>query len=330
MRNTEHSNNVSSQSSKSFTTFGFLQYIKHAMSRHKVGELLVHRGNITPLELRHALKVQQKSKGKKALGQIFIDLGYISRFQLLNLLVGQRVFRVAATCAVYIVGSGFGVKSSHAQSIKDVPARIVLASATPGQISALSSYPALFGATEKKSTNLKAFTKWTGMFERFDKALDETASKKIIKALQIELNDYRSSSVYDMANDVNDMMNRKRYVLDQNNWGQSDYWATPIEFMARGGDCEDFAIAKYAALRALGVPENRLRVAIVQDEEKNIPHAILIVYTERGPMVLDNQIKKMRSANRIAHYKPIFSINRTAWWLHTKPVKTNTIVASAR
>ncbi len=330
MRNTEQSNDVSPESSKLLKNFGFLQYIKHSMSRHKIGELLVHRGNISPLELRHALKVQQQHNNEKALGQVFIDLGYINRFQLMNLLLGQRMFRVAATCAVYFFSMGFGAKSSHAQGIKDVPARIVLASASADQISKLTQHPSLFGAEEKKSTNLKAFTKWTGMFERFDKALDERSSQKIIQALQMELNDYRSASVYEMANDVNDMMNRKRYVLDQKNWGKSDYWATPIEFMARGGDCEDFAIAKYAALRALGVPENRLRVAIVQDEQKNIPHAILIVYTERGPMVLDNQIKQMRSADRIAHYKPIFSINRTAWWLHTKPVKTDTIVASAR
>jgi len=132
-----------------------------------------------------------------------------------------------------------------------------------------------------------------------------------------------------MASKVNTMMNAKRYITDNRNYGKNDYWATPVEFMQRGGDCEDFAIAKYTALRALGVPENRLRIAIVQDLQKNIPHAILIVYTDGGPMILDNQIKTAISATRVSHYKPIFSINQDAWWLHTAPKGNVTRVASA-
>ena len=125
------------------------------------------------------------------------------------------------------------------------------------------------------------------------------------------------------------MMNAKRYVSDAKNYGQNDYWATPVEFFKRGGDCEDFAIAKYTALKALGVPESRLRIAIVQDMQKNIPHAILIVYTDNGPLILDNQIKSAISASKISHYKPIFSINQDAWWLHTAPKGNVTVVASA-
>ena len=124
------------------------------------------------------------------------------------------------------------------------------------------------------------------------------------------------------ARRVNDLMNSVQYISDKRNWGRSDYWATPIEFLERGGDCEDFAIAKYAALRALGVPDSRMRVAIVKDTQKNIAHAVLIVYGEDGPLILDNQIKTVRADNSIRHYKPIYSINRTAWWLHTAPKAT--------
>ena len=169
------------------------------------------------------------------------------------------------------------------------------------------------------------------MFERFDKELSNTKSARVIRELQTKLSKYKSDSIHEMARSVNTMMNKKKYITDSKNWGKSDYWATPVEFMTRGGDCEDFAIAKYVALRALGVPENRLRIAIVQDQKKNMPHAILIVYSEKDVVVLDNQIKDMRSAKNITHYKPIFSINRLAWWLHTAPEKSsNTIVASAK
>ena len=73
------------------------------------------------------------------------------------------------------------------------------------------------------------------------------------------------------------------------------------------------------------MPESRLRVAIVQDERKDIPHAILIVYAENGPVILDNQIDDVRSADSIYHYRPIFSINSDSWWLHTRE---ETVLAS--
>ena len=72
-----------------------------------------------------------------------------------------------------------------------------------------------------------------------------------------------------------------------------------------------------------------LKKDIVKDMQKNLPHAILIVYTESGPMVLDNQIKRMTPSREVSHYKPIFSINRTAWWLHTDTERNPTQIASA-
>ena len=130
-----------------------------------------------------------------------------------------------------------------------------------------------------------------------------------------------------MVQGVNRLVNENRYIVDKRNWGKSDYWATPVEFLKRGGDCEDFAIAKYTALRSLGFPEERLRVAIVQDTVKNIPHAVLVAYTDEGAFILDNQIKSLVDAERKGRYKPIFSINRQAWWLLKTPNRT--IVASA-
>jgi predicted transglutaminase-like cysteine proteinase len=72
----------------------------------------------------------------------------------------------------------------------------------------------------------------------------------------------------------------------------------------------------------LGVPEERLRVAIVHDNLKNIAHAILIVYTDGGAIILDNQEKSVLDGQRAGRYRPIYSINRTAWWLHTADIET--------
>ena len=78
----------------------------------------------------------------------------------------------------------------------------------------------------------------------------------------------------------------------------------------------------------LGVPDNQMRLAIVKDMERGIPHAILIVYAQTGEaMILDNQTTTVRSAAMVTRYQPIFSINEQAWWLHKAP--TTTLVASA-
>lgn len=293
------------------------------MKHNRVGELLLHKGLITRDDLAQALTLQ-KDTGI-ALGEIFIQNDFISRKQLKGVLRRQFALRCAATGLMFGT-SIFNLASKRAQAeIRDVPGSIVLASATQ-DFQKVAYYPKLMGTAEKRDRNLKAFTKWTGMFDRFERDLKSAGNAQLISDWQRDLNAYQGLSMKQMANSVNNLVNKTRYIQDKNNWGKSDYWATPVEFLKRGGDCEDFAIAKYTALRSLGVPEERLRIAIVQDLQKNIPHAILIVYTDEGSYILDNQNKRMVSAEHGTRYKPIFSINRQAWWLHKSPGAT--VVAS--
>lgn len=302
---------------------GIFTSVKNQLERRRVGELLVSKGLITPSELRGALRTQ-KETGKQ-LGQVFLEQAVISKNQLRVILFKQTALR---TCAALMLCFGaFGAtKKARADIIKDVPSQIQLVSASE-EFSRVASYPAIYGTAEKRSTDLKAFTKWTAMFNRFERQLRDEKSANIVRAWQENLRDLQGQSIKAMADRVNDLVNEKRYIVDSKNWGQSDYWATPVEFLQRGGDCEDFAIMKYVALRSLGVPESRLRVAIVQDLKKNIPHAVLVVYTEQGAYILDNQNDHLVSAEYGSRYRPIYSINRQAWWLHTAPTKT--IVASA-
>lgn len=304
---------------------GALTRIVMAMKHNRVGELLVHKGLISKDDLSHALRLQ-KDTGV-ALGEIFIQNNFITQRQLKGVLRRQFALRVAATGLLFGT-SLFNLASKRAQAeIRDVPGSIVLASASQ-EFQKVAYYPKLMGTAEKRDRNLKAFTKWTGMFDRFEQDLKTAGNVQLIRDWQRNLNSYQNLPMKQMAEKVNTLVNQTRYIQDKNNWGKSDYWATPVEFLKRGGDCEDFAIAKYTALRSLGVPEERLRIAIVQDLKKNIPHAVLIVYTDEGSYILDNQSQRMVSAESGTRYKPIFSINRQAWWLHKSP--STTVVASAR
>lgn len=285
---------------------------------------MVTHGLISPNQLREALKLQKEQN--MPLGYILVENHYVSRYQLQKTLARQFVLRSSAGLLLCMLTlTSFGTKKAYADYIADVPAKISISASN--HFAAVASHPALFGSDEKKSGNLKPFTKWTEMFDRFDRELKTANAQSEINKWQQSLRKFQGMPLKTMADKVNAFVNESRYITDSKNWGQSDYWATPVQFLQRGGDCEDFAIAKYTALRTLGVPENRLRIAIVHDNLKNIPHAILIVYTDQGAYLLDNQQKEMVNAERYQRYRPIFSINRQAWWLHTAP--KSTVVASA-
>jgi predicted transglutaminase-like cysteine proteinase len=304
---------------------GFLGTLKTYLDRNRLGEVLVRQKTLTPAQLREALLRQKEEK--IPLGEVLVRYGYTSPWSIRRALATQTVMRsLTAAFTLTVSVTAFSAKSAWAGVVKDVPAKLVLASAS---VDGIASYPELFGSGEKRSGDLSAFTKWSAVFDRFNRELSSPAANKIVDVWKRELSNFHGKDLETMVDGVNDMVNRVRYIGDNRNWGKSDYWETPVEFFARGGDCEDFAITKYTFLRALGVPENRLRIAIVKDMEKGIPHAILIVYTDRGPVVLDNQIKSVKRASQIDHYKPIFSINRTAWWLHTPRGTRPTLIASA-
>ena len=124
---------------------------------------------------------------------------------------------------------------------------------------------------------------------------------------------------------VNDFFNtRIRWVQDPEAWGQKDYWATPLETMAkRMGDCEDFAIAKYATLILAGVNINKLRITYVKARmggpysKIHEAHMVLAYYpTPSGmPEILDNLITDIRPASQRTDLKPVYGFNSNGLWV---------------
>jgi predicted transglutaminase-like cysteine proteinase len=308
-------------------TAGVLRGIKARLDKNRLGELLVMGGALSQQELSYALAEQRATN--TPLGRLLLQQQRIRRHDLYRALAqqwGMRVMMTAMTIAITI--TAFGIRPARAESIRDVPSQVSLVSVANAAFAPVGYYPALFGSEERKSGNLKPFTKWTSMFERFDASMTTQQGRNVIDDMKRDLNALQGQPLRVMAQKVDELYNRVAYIEDSKNWGKSDYWGTPVEFLTRGGDCEDYAITKYTALRALGVPEERLRIAIVHDIQKNVPHAILIVYADEGAMILDNQSKITKFADNVSNYRPIFSINRQGWWLHSKPKET--ILASAQ
>jgi predicted transglutaminase-like cysteine proteinase len=124
---------------------------------------------------------------------------------------------------------------------------------------------------------------------------------------------------------VNEFFNRRiQFGDDERIWGVSDYWATPLEVLGRGeGDCEDFAVAKYATLKLLGISIDKLRLTYVKARiggaqgSTTQAHMVLTYYptAQDEPLVLDNLVSDVRPASGRADLSPVFSFNAEGLWV---------------
>ena len=121
---------------------------------------------------------------------------------------------------------------------------------------------------------------------------------------------------------TNDFFNsRVRWDTDQNIFGQEDYWATPLETLGRlEADCEDFSIAKYATLLALGIEPESLRLFYVKlryGSGASQAHMVLAWYETptATPLILDNFNTLLLPADKRGDLSPVFSFNADELWI---------------
>ena len=74
-------------------------------------------------------------------------------------------------------------------------------------------------------------------------------------------------------------------VTDQDLYQVAEFWTYPNGY----GDCEDFALSKRRELINAGWPASTLLMAVVK-QANGEGHAVLMVRTDRGDLVLDNQV----------------------------------------
>ena len=131
---------------------------------------------------------------------------------------------------------------------------------------------------------------------------------------------------------VNDFFNQRlAYMEDIDNWGQLDYWASPLESLGKGaGDCEDYAIGKYFTLTSMGMPHAKLRMVYVRASIAGAPngfvaHMVLAYYPtpEAEPLVLDNLQPVIRPAGERPDLAPVFSFNAEGLWQGVGSIRAN-------
>lgn len=149
-------------------------------------------------------------------------------------------------------------------------------------------------------------------------------AKQTILALETLMIELKDASEPEQLRRINQFFNTHiDFVSDQEAWGESDYWATPLESLGRKvGDCEDYSIAKYTFLRVLGVPNERLKLTYVRAKiggphSKTFQaHMVLSYYATPSaePLILDNLVSEIHEGSRRIDLTPIFSFNSEGLW----------------
>lgn len=116
-------------------------------------------------------------------------------------------------------------------------------------------------------------------------------------------------------------VNTVPYVPDDKNYGEVDRWSTPREFFRDGGDCEDFAIAKYLALRELGHAAADLRIVVGRSKTSTELHVLLLVRAVQEILVLDDIGYTTTSVEAYRSFDVIAVLNENTLWAVKDAIK---------
>jgi predicted transglutaminase-like cysteine proteinase len=142
---------------------------------------------------------------------------------------------------------------------------------------------------------------------------DHCASEAALKLLAI-VDEGRASDGRTRLGQINRAINLAIHPMsDLTQYGEIDVWSSPLATFDRGtGDCEDYAIAKFVALRLAGVAAEDLRIVVLHDVLQNEDHAVAAARLDGHWLMLDNRRMAMMDDAHVRNYRPLFVIDETA------------------
>jgi predicted transglutaminase-like cysteine proteinase len=161
--------------------------------------------------------------------------------------------------------------------------------------------------------------KWFALKEKLDDDMvqlalcdgdrDNCASPAALKLLAI-VDQARTRDGRALLGETNRAIN---LAIRAENDGAEDIWSSPLDTFQRGaGDCEDYAIAKLAALRLAGVAAEDLRLVVVRDTRNGEGHAIASAKLDGHWLMLDNRRMAMVEDDDARNYQPLYVLYHSA------------------
>jgi predicted transglutaminase-like cysteine proteinase len=163
--------------------------------------------------------------------------------------------------------------------------------------------------------------KWLGVQRRLDDEMVQLAlcegdrhgcvSQAAIKFLDI-VDAARQREGRARLGEINRAINLAiRPVNDIAQHGRIDVWTSPLATLERGaGDCEDYAIAKFVALRRAGLASDDLRIVVLHDIISGEDHAVAAARFDGRWLMLDNRRMAMVADADVRNLRPTFVIGQ--------------------
>ena len=148
---------------------------------------------------------------------------------------------------------------------------------------------------------------------------DAEACTRRLKGLRHILLNGRDLRLEQQIRLVNRYINRQRYEDDRvsSRSAAGNQWETLTEFLHNGGDCEDFAVAKYFVLREFGVDAEDMRIVIGREPQRATHHAMLAIKLDDDVWLLENDNSIHRNGFQDIN-EFVYAINEQGIWDHEK------------
>ncbi|MGD9625799.1 MAG: transglutaminase-like cysteine peptidase [Arcobacter sp.] len=149
------------------------------------------------------------------------------------------------------------------------------------------------------------------LIQKVEKKYNKFAKNRFVTLNKL-LKKLETSDTKTKLEKVNDFFNAVKYGNDKDIYGVNDYWATPYEFLARDkGDCEDYVIGKYFALKHLGIPTSKMFLSYVKVKGATDTHMVLSYFESPNsePLILDSLRKIIFPASKRDDLTPIYNFN---------------------
>lgn len=231
----------------------------------------------------------------------------------------------AAIIPLLVVTVSIGVMARMAAAADSQrPVQLAYAVQGPSNAAGIPAYPTPFARAAFRTVNAELFPKWHDAIRRADLQLSGASTVSIAPERAGQARDLfnriveqvATRSGFDRLTAANDLIDAVPYRTDQEIYGVSDYWATPVEMLVGGGgDCEDHAIAKLAVLKQAGVSEDSLRLVVGIDTATGKAHAMAVVELDGVAYALDGRTNRIVAwGGAELRFKPLYAAGfRKAW-----------------
>ncbi len=202
---------------------------------------------------------------------------------------------------------------------------------SPGSLDLIRKSAQPFGLSATKLSAGGLLHKWNGLERKLEDDMVQLAlcdgdrercvSPAALKLLAI-VDSARTREGRARFGEINRAINLAiKATSDLAQYGQVDVWSSPLDTFASGaGDCEDYAIAKFAALHMAGVSADDIKIVVLRELARGEDHAVVLARLDGHWLTLDNRRMAMIEDVDLRNHRPLFVIDDSGVMRYDEPM----------